>query len=64
VFKASKLTTAQAKDGMKAFLKAKEIDIIASMKVSIKSEIGLSVEATELTSIQIQKIVYIIVELK
>ena len=64
IFNVKKITTEQAKEGMKAFLKAKETDIIATMKLSVKTDLGIAMDATELTSNQIQKIVDTIVETK
>lgn len=64
VFNAVKLSAEQAKDGMKGFLKANETQVIATMKPSVKTTLGLSEGDLELTSIQIQKIVDIIVESK
>ena len=64
IFNVAKLAASgkNAKEGMKAFLKAKEIEIISSMNASEKTELGLAADATELTNTQIQKIVDIVVE--
>lgn len=64
IFNSKKLNSEQAKEGMKAFLKNKEIDIIASMKASIKAELSISSDALELTSGQKQLIVDLIIESK
>lgn len=57
VFNKSKLSIEEAKAGMKIFIKANKPDIFLAMPTSIKTELGISLDALELSNSQIEAIV-------